>query len=85
MVRKINQPVAITVFFDSPSQQVTPKTLIWNGSSYSIDKIGLHHTYKQGENLFHIFSVQSGNLVFRLKLDTRSLHWTLQEVADGLS
>lgn len=85
MIRKINQPVAVTVFFDGSDQRILPKTIIWNNNSYPINKVGLHHTYKVGESLFHIFTVQSRYLAFRLKLDTQSLRWTLEEISDGLS
>jgi hypothetical protein len=44
----------------------------------------MHHTIREGRTLFHIFSVSSQDLFFRLKLDTDNLFWTLEEIADGL-
>lgn len=61
-----------------------PKVLIWKGRTYRLVKVGLHHTYHKGKTLFHVFSVVSENLFFRLVLNSESLNWTLEEVADGL-
>jgi hypothetical protein len=35
--------------------------------------------------LLHYFSVTDGTLDFRLQCDTDTLHWTLEEVTDGLA
>lgn len=84
MLEKIFVPVTVSLIFDSVTRKVSPKTVIWNGRAYSIVKIGLHHTYRQGRTLFHVFSVASETLFFRLVLDTETLHWRLEEISDGL-
>lgn len=81
---KINQPVSVNFYFESKNKISIPKVIIWNNRSYSITKIGLHHTYRQGTTLFHVYSVLSGNTFMRLLFNTENLHWTLEEVADGL-
>jgi len=84
MIEKISVPVSVTLSFDSNNRKVFPKWLIWNGRLYPILKIGLHHTFRQGRTLFHVFSVVSKNLFFRLVFNTDNLHWRLEEISDGL-
>lgn len=59
-----------------------PKSVIWRARTYKIDKIGLHHTYREGRTLYHVFSAVAGTLFLRLRLDTDSLSWKLEEVSD---
>lgn len=59
-----------------------PKTLEWQGKR-GVDKIGLHHYYRDGRRLIHVFGVVCGDLFFRISLDTENLAWTLEEVSDG--
>lgn len=84
MIQKISAPVSVDLFFDHRQRKVSPKEIIWEGKAYPIIKIGLHHTYRAGRILFHVFSVASESLFFRLVLDTETLHWRLEEISDGL-
>jgi len=77
MIQKISEPVDV-VFHKSPT------FLKWSGRTYSVSKIGLHHTYRDGITRHHVFSVVGGNLFFRLNLNADNLSWTLEEVSDGL-
>ena len=56
MIRKISEPVDV-VFHHLPI------SLTWSGRTYSVLKVGLHHTYRHGATCHHIFSVvaHSGN------------------------
>jgi hypothetical protein len=83
MIQKIDQPVSVTLDFDCRRKVIFPSLLWWNNRPYSITEVGLHHTYKKGKVLYHVFSVVSGDLFFRLVLDTESLGWRLEEIADG--
>ena len=60
----------------------TPKYVNWRGRNYTITKIGLHHFYKKGTTLYHVYSVISETLFMRLKLDTSILSWNLEEISD---
>lgn len=62
----------------------TPKYVIWKGRNYIILKIGLHHIFREGKTLYHIFSVLTGTIFMRLKFDTDGLSWKLEEISDGL-
>jgi len=74
----INEKVTVGMVND------TPKYVIWSGRSHNISQIGLHHLYRQGKTLYHIFSVVSGTVFMRLKFDTDNLRWTLEEIEDGI-
>jgi hypothetical protein len=84
MIEKVSVPVSVSLAFDSKKRKVVPKWVIWNGRLYSIAKVGLHHTFRRGRTLYHVFSVASKSLFFRLVLDTENLHWRLEEISDGL-
>ncbi len=83
MIQKISVPIHVTCTFDSKLRKVFPEIVVWEGRSYPIKKIGLHHTYRLGRTLFHVFSVESASLFFRLVLNTDNLFWTLEEISDG--
>jgi len=84
MIEKISVPVSVALTFDHKTRHVFPKWLIWDGRLYPILKIGLHHTFRQGRTLYHVFSVVSKTLFFRLVLNTENLHWRLEEISDGM-
>lgn len=62
----------------------TPKYVVWKGRSYTISKIGLHHFFREGRVLYHVFSVVSDTLFLRLKLNTENLRWKLEEISDAI-
>lgn len=76
---KINESVSVNLVSGNP------KWVLWHGRNYKIDKIGLHHTYRQGRTLYHVFSATTGSLFFRLVLNTDNLSWRLEEIFDELS
>ena len=49
-----------------------------------VSKVGLHHTFRKGRTLFHVFSVVSKGIYLRLILDTDTLHWELEEISEPL-
>lgn len=75
----INEKVAVGMVND------TPKYVVWKGRSHNITQIGLHHHFREGNTLFHIFSVVADTMFMRLKLDTENLNWKLEEISDDLS
>ena len=84
MIQKISEPVSVSFTFDSEKRAVRPRALVWNGRLYGVVKVGLHHKFRQGTTLYHVFSVASKSLFFRLVLNTENLHWRLEEISDGL-
>jgi len=53
--------------------------MFWHGRTYHIKKIGLHHMYRQGRILIHVFSVTDGATFFRLEMNAVTLEWRLLE------
>ncbi len=84
MVQKVSTSVSVGFVFDHKTMRTFPKWIIWNKRVYQIIKVGLHHKFRQGRNLYHVFSVSSKNLFFRLVLNTQNLHWRLEEISDGM-
>ena len=76
MTQIISEPVVV-------GMSSSPKWVKWKNRVYKIDKVGLHHTYKEGKILFHVFSVISGALFMKLIFNTENLLWKLEEVSDG--
>ena len=83
MRETLQEKVSVNLVFNCKTGQILPKHLGWRGRSYTINKTGLHHTYRAGRVLIHVFSVTDGNTFFRLELNTDTLLWTLTEVSDG--
>ena len=83
MRETLQEKVTVNLVSNCKTGQVLPKHLGWRGRSYTINKTGLHHTYRSGRALIHVFSVTDGNTFFRLELNTDTLLWMLTEVSDG--
>ncbi len=83
----VNEKISVVTIFrkDSVKNEVIPYQIKWQARKYKISKVTYHHTLKEGKKLWHIFYVTDGNLDFKLKLDTDTLHWFLEEVTDGLT
>lgn len=77
MADNINESVSVNL------TNAIPTSLCWNRREYTITKIGLHHTIREGRTLFHIFSVTDGTTFFKLKFGTETLGWKLLEVAEN--
>lgn len=74
----IDEPVTVGLINNAP------KYVVWKGRNYTIDKIGLHHSYHEGRTLYHIFSVTAFTIFMRLKLNTDNLLWRLEEISDAV-
>lgn len=78
MLLKTSEPVIV-------GMSNTPKWVKWKNRVYKIKKIGLHHTYREGRTLYHVFSVITDTLFLRLRLNTENLSWKLEEIDDVVS
>ncbi|OGG02431.1 hypothetical protein A2Z33_05225 [Candidatus Gottesmanbacteria bacterium RBG_16_52_11] len=83
MSETINEAVSVDLLSNHIKRTATPWLLHWRGRKYRIAKVGLHHTYREGRVLIHIFSVTDGVTFFRLRFDTETLGWKLMEVEEG--
>ncbi len=80
----IKEKVSVITIYDRMKGTVMPKKIRWQGKDYMIEKLGYYHKFREGRKIMHIFSVASKEMFFRLSLDSENLHWTLEEISDGL-
>lgn len=83
MTEAINEKVSVISKYDKTNGAFLPVKLQWQGKVRVVNKLGFHHTKREGRKLFHIFSVTDASLCYCLSFDTETLHWTLLEVSDG--
>ena len=83
MLEIINEKISVISKYDRMKGTVIPLKLHWQGKEFFIKKLSYYHRVRQGRNILHIFHVTDGNLDFRLRLDSETLHWTLEEISDG--
>ena len=83
MLEVINEKISVISKYDRMKGIVTPLKLHWQGREFFIKKLSYYHRVRLGRNIQHIFHVTDDNLDFRLRLDSETLHWTLEEISDG--
>ncbi len=84
MIQTLNEPISIQLVYDHKKRRVMPVAIIWQGQAEKVKKIGLHYMYRTGDTLYHVFTVNTDKLAFKLQLNTSNLFWTLEEISDGL-
>jgi hypothetical protein len=83
VIQKLQAPISLLSLFNHKKRSFEPLLVVWEKRKYKVLKVGYHHKVREGDTLFHIFSLICENMFFRLKLDTDSLLWTLEEISDG--
>ncbi len=81
----INEKVSVVSSYNRENGAVAPRKMRWQGRDYIIKQVSYHHKIREGRKLLHIFHGTDGISDFKLKLDTDSLQWTLEEIYDGTS
>ena len=79
----IQERVSVITKYDRAAGTVMPVKVRWQTKDYLMQKLGYYHRVRQGRTVQHIFHVTDGALDFRLRLDSDTLHWTLEQVSDG--
>ena len=82
MSEAINESVSVNLFSNHVNGKANPTGFFWKGRSYNIAQIGLHHTFREGRSLIHVFSATDGNTFFKLQMNTETLLWKLLEIAE---
>ncbi len=83
MIEAIGEQIAVITIYDPAKKITLPWRIKWRGRAYHIMKLGYHHHVRQGRVLVHYFTVSTKTLSFKLRFDTESLMWTLEEISDG--
>lgn len=79
----INEKISVVTSYDRETGKTHPIRLKWQGRIYRIKHVGIHYPVRLGRKLVHYFAVVTeDNTSFKLKLDTESLQWILEEVID---
>jgi hypothetical protein len=81
----IRERVSVITVYDRYTGSVMPVKVRWQGKLYYIKTLGYYHRKKEGRTLLHVFSVATSSMFFKLVCDSETLHWTLEEVSDGLT
>lgn len=82
MIQKLDTPVSVIMVYDHKLQSVYPHRIFWQHKPYKIQKVGLHHSFREGRTLYHVFSVECKTVSFRLVLNTETLFWRVEEISD---
>lgn len=85
MADEINEPISVSLVYDSKTGKSIPRSIVWKNRLYRVSKLGLHHSYREGDLLLHVFSVVCGSVLFKLVFDTRSLNWRLGEISESFA
>ncbi len=84
MLQQVRMPVSVSLVYDHKKNRVVPAALKWDGEVKKIKSVDLHHSYRTGRTLYHVFSVSTEGAFFKLVLNTDNLFWEVEEVScDG--
>ena len=83
MKEEIHEPVSVVAAYNHQTNRFRPKRLRWGGRDIELTQSGFCHPLREGNKLLHIFSMSDGSTAFRLRFDTETLQWELEEVSDG--
>lgn len=83
MLENINERVSVITKYDRDSGAVMPVKMRWQAKDYLIQKLGYYHKIREGRTIQHIFHVTDGSIDFRLKHNSDTLNWILEQVSDG--
>jgi hypothetical protein len=82
MAEPIDESVSVDLLSNHAKGHAYPWVIHWRANRYIISKVGLHHTFRDGRVLYHVFSVTDGTTFFKLQFNTETLGWKLLEI-DG--
>lgn len=83
MIQDIKAPITVHLFYDHKSNKAYPYKIKWDGIDYKTKSVGYHYSYRNGKNLYHVFTLSSETLSFKIVLNTENLFWTLEQISDG--
>ncbi len=83
MIEIVNERVSVLTKYDRDTGAVMPVKMRWQTRLYAFQKLGYYHKVREGRTIMHIFHVADQSQDYRLRLDSDTLHWTLENVSDG--
>lgn len=87
MKQAVNEEVTVISYFTIKKRKFVPHHLSWQNKDYALGNVDYYHTFMDGQERQHIFELcdKESTLWFRLRLDSKNLHWTLEAIHDGLA
>lgn len=73
-------PVSVSLLYDHKKRRTCPVAFKLHGEVKKVKIVDLHHSYRVGCTLYHVFSVTTGGAFFKLVLNTDNLFWQVEEV-----
>ncbi|MCL4374852.1 hypothetical protein M1523_03240 [Patescibacteria group bacterium] len=83
MQETINETVSVIASYQRETGRVMPRKIRWRDRDYLIKQLTYYHRIRAGRTLSHVFHVTDGQTDFRLRLNSDTLGWTLEEICDG--
>jgi galactose mutarotase-like enzyme len=74
----VHEPITVTAAFP-PRGRVKITSFEWQGKTYTVDKVNLSTRANKGEARVWLFSVSTKTAAFKLRLDTDTLQWWMEE------
>lgn len=87
MKQVINEEVTVIMYYSASLRQAVPYLMHWQNKDYKLSAVDYYHSYMEGRDRQHIYELvdKDETLWFRLRLDSSTLHWTLEAIHDGLA
>lgn len=77
MYDKVHDKISVVADFDGPKIHIQQFT--WQDRIYKVEEVHLKVKATRGEEVVWLFSVSTINAAFKLRFDTGSLQWYLEE------
>lgn len=87
MKSKIEEEVNVVAYYSTKKKAFVPYRINWQNKDYELGKVDYYHSFMEGQERQHIFELcdKPATLWFRLRLDSKNLHWVLEAIHDGLA
>lgn len=81
MREDMDEPVSVLAGYSAKFKRFQPLLVTWNNVDYRLGKVDFYHKTKKGSTTLHHFSMsdKQEQVYFKLKFDSRTLNWTMQE------
>ncbi len=83
MLEQLREKISVITKYNEKTNATMPVKIHWRGREYVMKKLAYYHKTRHGRVVQHIFHTTDGNLDFRLRLDSDTLTWILEEITDG--
>lgn len=79
---EIYEKVGVVTVYNHTDNTVLPWKIKWNNRVYTTCDVEFHHLHREENDLFHVFGVTDGTVFFRLRLNSQTLQWVLEDTEE---